>query len=315
MVHGDGVMKLLYFENNNDRLCYVVMQNDIADCTKFEGKINSGEYFDWETPYGYGGPLCDKPISEQSQKMFVNELIEYCMDNNIVSQFLRFHPLLNNHKCLEMLSENKYMRDTIYIDTTDKDLIMKNMDSKNRNMVRKAIKSGISIIRKKITEYDDFIVLYNATMKKNNADEYFIFNKDYYEQISEMENNAIIFYAMHEDKPVSAAIMFYNEKNMHYHLSGSDVGYRQFSPGNLLLYEAAVWANEKGIEKFHLGGGMNPNDSLFGFKKQFNKNGRLPFVIGRTIFDKYKYNKLLQLRKEIDGNFDTENDFMIQYRR
>ena len=308
-------MHLIYFENGNERFCYVVMQNDISECSKFHGLIKKDEYFDWETPYGYGGPLCDVDISKESQLLFLEEIKMYCKEHNIVSQFVRFHPMLNNFGCLNMVLENRYLRDTIYIDTSDKDLIMKNMDSKNRNMVRKAIKNEVTVVQKDITEYDDFVDLYIATMRKNNADEYYIFGNDYFEYLSNMKENACMFYAMYEDKPISGAIMFYNKHSMHYHLSGSDVLYRQFSPSNLMLYEAALWANSRGIKGFHLGGGMNPDDSLFGFKKQFNKNGRLPFYVGRTIFSQEKYDELLAKRKAADDTFDIENSFMIQYRR
>jgi hypothetical protein len=64
-----------------------------------------------------------------------------------------------------------------------------------------------------------------------------------------------------------------------------------------------------------LGGGLSENDSLFGFKKQFNKNGRLPFYVGRTIFIRSVYDYLLGVRKQLDAEFDPNNDFLIQYRR
>ena len=101
---------------------------------------------------------------------------------------------------------------------------------------------------------------------------------------------------------------------IHYHLSGSDWEYRKYSPNNLLLYEVACWANKKGIKKMHLGGGMSANDSLFGFKKQFNKNGRVKFYIGRTIFDSEKYKYLMEIRSKSDDKFDMNNNYMIQYR-
>ena len=69
------------------------------------------------------------------------------------------------------------------------------------------------------------------------------------------------------------------------------------------------------MSKLHLGGGMAPDDSLFGFKKQFNKNGRREFWVGRGIFDPAAYQELLALRKSADPAFDPDNGFMIQYRR
>lgn len=315
MIHGDGDILLVCFEHNNEKMCYVVIQKDISDAKEFNGRIGTGQYYDWETPYGYGGPLVDTPLSEESQHIFETELIEYCTSNNIVTQFLRFHPLLKNYDILPNLIETRYLRDTIFIDTSDENIIMPNMDTKSRNMVRKAQKNGVVIIKKDIENYNDFIPMYCETMKKNGADEYYSFKKDYYESLKRLKDNAFILYAMYEDKPISGSIIFYNKHFMHYHLSGSYNEYRKYSPNNLLLYEGACWAAKNKIKQFHLGGGISSDDSLFGFKKQFNKNGRAPFVVGRTIFDKNAYDHLLQVRKSINPGFDVDNEFMIQYRR
>ncbi|MCI9008638.1 MAG: GNAT family N-acetyltransferase [Lachnospiraceae bacterium] len=315
MLHGDGDIYLIYFENGKDRLCYVVMENDISKAKQFQNRLESGRYYDWETPYGYGGPLVDAVISEKSREVFKSEIKDYCMKRGIVAQFIRFHPLLKNHDILPNLIEAQYLRDTIFVDTTSRELIISNMDSKNRNMVRKAQKNGVTIIVKDIQEFEAFLSMYNETMKEKGAEDYYAFKRDYFESLSALKDNALIFYAMYEGMPISGSIMYYNDWNMHYHLSGSFAEYRKYSPGNLLLYEAACWANDHGIKRFHLGGGMLPNDSLFGFKKQFNKNGRIAFTVGRTVFDQEAYEELLKVRKKIDPDFDIKNKFMIQYRR
>ena len=102
---------------------------------------------------------------------------------------------------------------------------------------------------------------------------------------------------------------------MHYHLSGTLMDFRPYAPTNLLLYSAALWASERGIKKLHLGGGVGTEDSLFNFKKQFNKKGRIPFFIGRTIVDREIYDYLLDLRKKSDPLFDKNNGYYIQYRK
>ena len=308
MLHGDGDIFLIYYENNGERFCYSVMQKAITCC-------NKTDYFDWETPYGYGGPLADGVISAKTQQLFFYEISEYCTSNNIVSQFVRFHPLLKNYEVLPDVIETRYLRDTIFIDTTKSELILNNMDSKNRNMVRKAQKNGVTIVKKNINELEEFILMYNETMEKNGADDYYIFGENYFDSLNTMDNNAFVLYAIYEGNPISGSIMFYNDRYMHYHLSGSHTEYRNIPAGNLLLYEAACMAGEMGIKQFHLGGGMKPDDSLFGFKKQFNKNGRASFVVGRTIFDRDKYIELLKIRKELNSEFDMDNGFMIQYRR
>lgn len=316
MLHGDGDAQLIYFEDDGERLCYVVMQKDIAESKEFTSLIEKERFYDWETPYGYGGPLADGIISEKAQQIFEKEIREYCLNNGIVSQFVRFHPLLENYKLMPQLIENRYLRDTIYMDVSvDEEQIFLNMDSKNRNMVRKARKNNVTVEQRGIDEIDDFIQMYNETMKKNGAGEYYTFKNDYFDSLKLMKDNVCLFYAMYENEPISGTIILYNQELAHYHLSGSRMGFRKYSPSNLMLYEIACWAHKKGIKKFHLGGGMSPDDSLFGFKKQFNKDGRVPFVVGRTIFDRKAYQELLEDRRKKDESFDINNGFMIQYRR
>ena len=294
--------------------CYVVMRSDIAADPKFSGLIEPGRLYDYATPYGYGGPLCDSPIPESSQLRFLDEMKQFARQNNIVSQFVRFHPLSGNHEAAPAVFETRYLHDTIYIDTRSPERILANMDGKNRNMIRKAVKNGVSVVRKSISEYQEFIPVYIQTMKNAGAADYYFFGEDYFRAQQALEDHACIFYAMLDGQVISAAIMYYNDRFIHYHLAGTRTEFRRYAAGNLLLYEAACRAGAQGIEKFHLGGGLTGEDSLFGFKKQFNKYGRLPFYIGRTIFQENTYQELLHLRQRMDPSFDVKNTRMIQYR-
>lgn len=313
-LHGDGIPFLIDFENEDSHFCYVVMRRDIANDSKFCDSIEKGSFFDFETPYGYGGPLFDSPITNRAQSHFLKGIKQYASEIGLVSQFVRFHPLLVNYDATPLVFETRYLHDTIYIDTSSPELIIQNMDSKNRNMVRKASKNGVTIERRSIEEYNDFIPIYLETMNKDNADDYYFFGKEYFEAQSALKNNACFFYAMYENQPIAGAIMYYNDRFIHYHLAGTITEFRKFAPSNLLLYEAACWACKQGIRQFHLGGGISQNDNLFGFKKQFNKNGKLPFFVGRTIFDEKKYQYLLDVRKRMDPSFDMNNRRMTQYR-
>ena len=190
MLHGDGEPLLLCFEDERTRMCYVVMKKDIADFSSFKSYLPFGKYFDFETPYGYGGPLVDGEFDEKSQKQFVDELSAFCGEKGIVSQFIRFHPLLENQRYFSEVSENLYLRDTIYIDTSSPEIIFSNLGSKNRNMVRKAQKFEIQIIQRPIKEYEAFLEMYSETMRQNNADDYYYFNEKYFACLSHARHSA-----------------------------------------------------------------------------------------------------------------------------
>ena len=316
MKNEDGIPYLLSYEGNGCRLCYPIIEKDLSCFPKFEGKIEGGKYFDWNTPYGYGGPLSDaKAFDAVQQNEFKEELFALAKQRGVVSQFLRFHPMLQNQSICDSAIENLYIKDTIFIDLDTEDDLMVQMDSKNRNLIRKAQKSGIEIRHDKGDHIDNFMEIYAQTMDRDNARDFYYFPKSYYEYMREnMESDTEYFYAYKDGEMVAASIFFYGGGQMHYHLSANLVEYRTYAPTNLLLYEAANWGRSIGMKSLHLGGGLGVEDSLFHFKKQFNKNGRVGFFIGRNIFDRNKYDELLRIRKQVSSDFDMENSYYIQYR-
>ena len=311
-----GDAYLLNYEGEGCRLCYPIFEKDIADFPNFCGVLKSKEYFDWNTPYGYGGPLSDvRELTENQQDEFKKELFALAKSRGVVTQFLRFHPMLQNQSVCGKAIENIYIKDTIFIDlATDEDLMVQ-MDSKNRNLIRKAQKSEIVIKHDSGDSIDGFMDIYEKTMNRDNALDFYYFPKSYYEYMREnMEMKTEYFYAYKDGEMVAASIFFYSGEQMHYHLSANLVEYRTYAPTNLLLYEAANWGRSMGMKSLHLGGGVGVEDSLFHFKKQFNKNGRVAFYIGRNIFDPNKYDELLYIRKGLNQAFDIENSYYIQYR-
>lgn len=292
-----------------------MMQEDISNFPSLAAHLEPGQYSDWTTPYGYGGPLVEGDISSEWMKCFLAELDRWCTEHKIVSQFFRFHPLLQNQEIFEDVFDVIHMKKTVYIDTSTKDTIFQNMTPNNRNMVRKAKKNGIEIRTDQGERVREFREIYEATMRNNEAEEYYYFQPEYFDFINqEMKDNTIYFYAIYQGMPISAAIFFYNHQFMHYHLSGTLPEYRKLAASNLLLSEAANWAAEQGIKQFHLGGGVGIEDSLLTFKKHFNRNGLLDFCIGRTIFNQEAFEYLVELRREYDSNFDDAKPFLIKYR-
>ena len=208
-LHGDGDPLLLCFEHGAERMCYVVMRKDIADDPRFHGLLPAGRLFDLETPYGYGGPLTDAPLSPEAQQIFMEELRAYCLEQRIVTQFLRYHPLLDNHGAVSPMTDTRYLRDTIYMDTASPELILANMDSKNRNMVRKAQRSGVTVRKAPMSEYAPFLELYRQTMDKHSAEDYYTFGTSYFDYLCEhLSDHAFLLYAELEETPISGAIIW-----------------------------------------------------------------------------------------------------------
>lgn len=306
-IHGDGDPYLLYYEDNGLRVIYVYMRRPTA----IEG------IYDSVTPYGYGGVLFEGDVSEDNRQAFWKAYSAEMEKEHIVDNFVRYHPVLKNAEPMKPISNVIDLGKTIAMDLTSPELIWENIHSKNRNMIRKAEKNGIVIEHSQGMDlFDKFIDIYNATMDKDHAEEYYYFKRPFYESIhNDLRDNYELFYAKLEDKIIAMSIMIYANGRLNYHLSGSDIEYRNLAPSNLLLYKAALWGCEKGMKTFHLGGGVGSGeDNLYKFKAAFNKVSDYQFSIGKQVFDEEKYNQLVEIRRNSDPSFNDQSSYFPLYR-
>ena len=287
----------------------VVMKRDIANCKHFSDRLRSGELYDFATPYGYGGWVIE---GENSNSIFA-EYFDWCGKNNIVSEFVRFHPVVKNHIVCSGGYDVIPLGEVVTMDISSPEIIWENITSKNRNVIRKAVKNGVKIYNGRYPEiYQKFRQIYDSTMDRDNADPYYYFRDEFYESITEdLSENAQIFYAQIPDGTVIAAsIMLAANGRMNYHLSGSLREYSSLAATNLLLYKAALWGCANGCKTLYLGGGLGSGeDSLFKFKRAFYKGELDRFYIGRKVIDQEKYDALIGLRGDI-----PQSGFFPKYR-
>lgn len=182
--------------------------------------------------------------------------------------------------------------------------IWNNIISKNRNMIRKAIKNDVVIYNGRFPEiFERFRKIYNGTMDKDNADEYYYFAPEFYQSVLvDLPQNAQVFWAEKDRQVIAASIMLATNGRMNYHLSGSLREFSSLAPSNLLLYQAALWGCANGYRTLYLGGGVgSKEDSLFKFKRAFYKGNLNHFYIGKRIYDQVKYYELLGMRADIEN--------------
>lgn len=311
-LHGDGNPLLIFYEKDNTRGMNVVMKRDIEKDENFRGKIPEGEYFDFSTPYGYGGWL----IEGNDLKELFEAYDAWCRKNNIISEFVRFHPMVKNHEKCKDFYDVVQLGEVVHMDISSPEIIWDNIISRNRNKIRKATKNNVKIYNGNFPEiYEKFHTIYNGTMDKDHAEEYYYFKEDFYESVLEdLSNNAQVFYAEKDGMIIAASIMLCANGRMNYHLSGNVKEYNHFAPTNLLLYKAALWGNMNGYKTLYLGGGVgSAEDSLFKFKRAFYKGGLNRFYIGKKTHDMDIYRDLCELRGYAIGT-DSNKGFFPKYR-
>ncbi|HEX8563144.1 MAG TPA: GNAT family N-acetyltransferase [Flavobacterium sp.] len=288
----------LYATHTDEPECFICeSDNNILLFPYLRRRFEFGaqSYSDFETPYGYGGPIAntsDKEFIENALRLFA----KYCTEQAFVCGFVRFHPLLNNAAGFETIGRVLVDRQTVAInlELSENDIWMNELTSKNRSTIKKAASRGLRFVADYDFAYlDNFIDLYNRTMDKLGADEFYKFGPRYYSTWKSTMPDSFLGVVLSDDSVVSAAMFFYSQDYGHYHLSGSNRDYLSMSPNNLLLWEAALELKRNNVKHFHLGGGSDSdeNNSLLDFKSRFAKS-RYEFKIGKTIFNQPLYDEI-----------------------
>ncbi len=308
----------LYENDRSKALCIVCSEGGSVLLMPFiRGEIE--DYYDFETQYGYGGP-----ITNTSDKNWIDKALsgikDYFRDNRYICGFIRFHPLIDNAAFCKDTMNVIYDRHTVAI-LTDKgveDIWTTQISSKNRNMIRKAEKSGLIYkAEDNLESFPEFIDLYNATMKRIGADEFYYFDDDYYKEFKNgLIDNSFLATVRLDGKLICSAIIMYDGDFGHYHLEGSDHEYKSLGANNLLLWKSACRLHELGVKKFHLGGGNSTSeeDPLFKFKKAFTHNLE-SFAIGKEIYNKDVYDRICQKwERENSDKIASFGNRLLKYR-
>jgi hypothetical protein len=306
-IHGDGEPMLVYYEGDGLRGLYVCMKRTTA----FEG------VYDTITPYGYGGFLLEGEATAERMQCLWSEYVAKMREMHVVDNFVRYHPVLANAAPMKLCSEVIDLGKTIAIDLTSEEVIWTNFHTKNRNMIRKAEKNGVEIHHaQNWSLFHEFIKVYNESMDRDHAEEYYYFDEAFYRSIHEdLAGQYEMFYATYQGQIIAMSIMLYANGRMHYHLSGSLTEFRTLAPTNLLLYKAALWGCEQGFKTLHMGGGVGSGeDNLYKFKAGFNKLADYTFSIAKQVFDEEMYQKLVEERAGRDPKFDRTSGFFPVYR-
>lgn len=308
MIHGDGEPLLFSYCDDNIRAINVAFKRDISKCDYFKGRIDENSYFDLSSPYGYGGWIIE---GDGSLDGLFNEYKSWCKGNGIISEVIRFHPVISNQERVREYYDVMDLGNTVCIDISNKDDIWANFSAKNRNVIRKAINNNVTIHHElSKAKMAEFVKVYNTTMDRDNADSYYYFKEDFYDSIiNDLANNSDVYYALYDNKIIASSIILKAGDKLSYHLSGSLKEYGSLAATNLLLYTVACDGCDLGYKTFHLGGGVGSReDSLYKFKKAFYRLDGKQYSIGRMVFDKDKYDYLVKLR---EGEKGRDNFFPL----
>ncbi|ANV98009.1 hypothetical protein BBW65_03980 [Helicobacter enhydrae] len=268
-----------------------------------KSRINKSEYFDIASPYGFAGYYTNTSNLDFIQEALLQQE-KKAQQENIIAEFIRFHPLCHFSQNFSQLLDLFQMEREVIEVTTNPQTRWQNYPSRIRSKIRKALRE-LSINQ----SYDahQFHYLYTQTMKRNNAQNFYYFNLEYFQKLIKFKE-CILLEAKINGQTCGMAMFLYDDYTSYYHLGATSDSSIQNNINPMCgLFESFFQiASSKGIQSCILGGGRTSSkeDSLFLFKKQFSPILK-PFYIGGKIYNQAIYQELCA---------DYNNPFFLKYR-
>ncbi len=308
---GEGTPFMFFFEDEGYRAALPFLVRRVS---YVEG-LDDFKLFDVTSVYGYPGIVTNVGSSMTKADVFRSGfqrlLLRVLRAQKVVAFFTRQNPLFQNSWLFQGIGEVRTIGRTVAIDLAQPGREQeKNMTKGHRYDIRKAKESGIIAYEdKEFKHIEMFISMYNETMKRNNARDYYYFPESYYHRLKKSLGQRLKLFVAEKDGMLISASLFLTMDNIiQYHLSGTPNMCLNLSGTKVILDEIRKWGTSKGYRWLHLGGGLgSTEDSLFRFKAGFSKT-RFSFEVVNMIIDPLVYRKLVDQRSRWADSHDYENE-------
>ena len=298
--HGDGRAMGAVYRDRGGLVLYPFLLRDLA-AVDYLGQDFAGLY-DVASPLGFGGPLVRRQTGEETLAAFRAEIDDWCHAHAVVSEFIRFHPLLETRLGMERHLDIEEAGKVVWarLDAGSCALI-ETLSGPARRNIRQARDAGVTTAVESGAEaWDRFAELYLENALRRKALPAFRFETAHFRALRDLlGDRAVLFGARHEGVLVAAAIFLRSHDFIHFHALGADRAYARLRPANVLFFDALQWASGTGAKAVNLGGGYRGDDEFFHFKLGFGQQ-TAPRRVGRAIHLYEPYSRA-ELRREEQG--------------
>lgn len=253
-------------------------------------EVPRGGGYDAATPIGYGGPVGTgaKPPVERFYEVYEG----WCTDRGVVTTFARFHPLFENYRYAGRAFRLEPAEGSVAW-PLEGDLLA-HMHRHHRRLVRKAEREDLEVaVREAPAELDAFAVLYEETMRRAGAADYYFFPAAYWSSLAALGDRLVLLEARADGDLAAAILCLATPPWLHYHLGASSEEGRRLGASHLLMHAAAELGKERGFELFHLGSGVGGGGgALLEFKERFSPGPLRSQWFGKAVHDVPRYLEL-----------------------
>lgn len=310
--YGDGQACCCVFTEGSELALYPFLKNPITPL----GYQLDREYYDIQGAYGYNGV-----VSSSDDKVFIGdfwtEFDAWCQENDVIAEFMRFHPLMKNHLLGEEHFSLIHDRNTVFLDLTQsEEAIFAGFDKGTRQHIRKATKT-IEIRPAERSEecVQIFNHIYRENMEHVNSIPYLFFNLQHFRNMFQ-QDNIEFFIAWQGDIPIACYSGLVSKEYYGNYLRASLTDYNRTGVNTLMYWSMIKSAKAHGCHYVHFGGGTSgdPANSLLQYKMNFSKT-LSEFWIGKKVHNETVYSEVVsQWKEKYPDSYAAHRQMLLGYR-
>lgn len=274
------IARMVRFRRGESVIVYPFLQRRIASLPFLHSPQDWNDYSDIVSPYGIGGPLAHMvEKDEQEGGRIWSEFLEafhvYCLDHNIVSEFARLHPYLQNHRHFNLSNGLERRGTVVTVDLSQSDEeIWRGFTKENRKKIGRAQANGLRVEEANSpADVRLFAELYHLNMQRLQARDWYMFPESWLSDLhARFSEHLTLFFVYEGDRVIAGGSVFHMNGLVGNFLSATAEDPGQFSPNNLLFYEIIRWAKRRGYRWYNMGGGYRNNDGVMRFKLNFSQH-------------------------------------------
>jgi len=303
--------ELFVYGDTDGFVYYPYIRRDLTNLPFIDDALPDHEvYSDIVSSWYYGGPILSADADPSLAEEFVDAFADFCTEEHIVSEFIRFDPNRRNYKTFDALDPT-FNRETVHVDLSkDETTIWDEFEKRNRNAIRQAQQTALVVEpTTDSADYKAFYNIYTNAMEAKNASEHYRFPFTFFEQLLATDLSTLIV-ARYGGEVVGGSVVVHNDRIAHDYLRASNPDYWDIRVNNLLCYETMMEMRDRGLERFDFQGGR---PGVFKFKKGFSTEGRGKFYIAKRTHLSDVYDRLTEAAA--DSGIDTDTGYFPAYRK
>jgi hypothetical protein len=257
--------------------------------------------WDLVTPYGYGGPFA-WGIEPQDSEAFWRGMNYWLQDHEVVCSFARLSLFPDTQVKFDGDVRTDQPNVVRSLDLSADDL-WSDYEYKVRRNVNRARSNGltveVSLGRDLVTRFAE---VYLETMARRGAHDWYRFSAEFLDAFGERLGDQVGWVvAFDRGRAIAGEMVLFSATTAYSFLSGTKADSFKLRPSDLVKHETFLWARSLGKVRYVLGGGVEPYDSIYDFKRSFAPRGIVPFRVASKVHDIDRFERLVKLRESWKG--------------